>query len=42
MATADDLQLLIDNSDKVLNGIEYFNNINIPKDKDIQELYQMI
>lgn len=38
MATADDLQLLIDNSDKVLNGIEYFNNINIPKDKDIQEI----
>ena len=38
MATADDLQLLIDNSDKVLSGIEYFNNINIPKDKDIQEI----
>lgn len=38
MATADDLQLLIDNSDKILNGIEYFNNINIPKDKDIQEI----
>ena len=38
MATADDLQLLIDKSDKVLNGIEYFNNINIPKDKDIQEI----
>lgn len=38
MATADDLQLLIDNSDKVLDGIEYFNNINIPKDKDIQEI----
>ena len=38
IATADDLQLLIDNSDKVLNGIEYFNNINIPKDKDIQEI----
>ena len=38
MATADDLQLLIDNSDKVLNGIGYFNNINIPKDKDIQEI----
>lgn len=38
MATTDDLQLLIDNSDKVLNGIEYFNNINIPKDKDIQEI----
>lgn len=38
MATTDDLQLLIDNSDKVLDGIEYFNNINIPKDKDIQEI----
>lgn len=38
MATTDDLQLLIDNSDKILNGIEYFNNINIPKDKDIQEI----
>lgn len=40
MATADDLQLLIDNSDKVLNGIEYFNNINIPKIKIYKKLYQ--
>lgn len=38
MATSDNLQLLIDNSDKVLEGIKYFNNINIPKDRDIQEI----
>lgn len=38
MVTTADLQLLIDNSDAVLDGIEYFNNMNIPKDKNIREL----
>lgn len=38
MTTTADLQLLIDNSDAVLNGIEYFNNMNIPKDMNIRDL----
>lgn len=38
MTTTADLQLLINNSDVVLQGIDYFNKLNVPKDLDIKEL----
>lgn len=38
MTTTADLQLLINNSDAVLDGIDYFNKLNVPKDLDIKEL----
>lgn len=38
MTTTADLQLLINNSDAVLQGIDYFNKLNVPEKLDIREL----
>ncbi len=38
MTTTADLQLLINNSDAVLKGIDYFNKLNVPENLDIKEL----
>lgn len=38
IATTADLQLLINNSDAVLKGIDYFNKLNVPENLDIKEL----